>query len=73
MTDKGATAVSYGASIVAGMAGLTINEWIAIAGFFIGAASFGVNVWYKKESLSLERRKLSNSEAACKHKFSSKN
>ncbi len=46
MHDK-TSAVSYGASAVTTIAGLTINEWVALGGFLIGVATFAVNWWYK--------------------------
>ncbi|CZF79704.1 phage holin [Grimontia marina] len=46
MNDSSA-AISYGASAVTTLAGLTINEWVALGGFLIGVATFGVNWWYK--------------------------
>lgn len=50
---------TYSGAAVATIAGLTFNEWVAVGGLLVAIASFAVNIWYKKECLNLERRKLS--------------
>ncbi|MFL7024270.1 phage holin [Enterovibrio norvegicus] len=45
--NESASAISYSASAVTTMAGLTFNEWVALGGFLIGVATFAVNWWYK--------------------------
>ncbi|WP_022960286.1 phage holin [Spongiibacter tropicus] len=55
--DKASTVGSYAASAVTTLAGLTINEWVAIGGLLIGAATFAVNVWFRHEQLKIQRDK----------------
>ena len=56
MSEKLATAISYSASAVTTIAGLTINEWVALGGLLIGAATFTVNVWYHRQLLKLHQK-----------------
>ena len=35
------------------MAGLSINEWLSMAGFLLGLATFAVNWHYKKKHYKL--------------------
>ena len=56
MSEKVATAVSYSASAITTMAGLTINEWVALGGLCIGLATFLVNLWYRHQLLKLQRQ-----------------
>ncbi|WP_283130784.1 phage holin [Enterovibrio norvegicus] len=42
-----ATPTAYASSFIMTIAGLTINEWVALGGLFIGVATFAVNWWYK--------------------------
>ncbi|MBT11848.1 MAG: hypothetical protein CMI02_07425 [Oceanospirillaceae bacterium] len=53
--DKASTAASYTASAVTTLAGLTINEWVAIGGLLIGVATFLTNLWYRREQLKIQR------------------
>lgn len=54
MTDHpvldAASPITYGASLVTVISGLTVNEWGVIAGIILGAATFGVNWWYKHKT-----------------------
>ncbi len=45
--NQSTSAVSYSASAVTTLAGLSINEWVALGGFLIGVATFVVNWRYK--------------------------
>ena len=42
--------VTYGASVFTIIAGLTINEWVAIGGLILGLATFALNWWYKHKT-----------------------
>lgn len=53
--DKVSTAVSYTASAVTTVAGLSINEWVAIGGLLIGVATFATNVWFRREQIKIQR------------------
>ena len=55
--DKASTAGSYLASVLTTLAGLTINEWVAIGGLLIGLATFWVNFWFRHEQLKIQREK----------------
>ena len=57
MSEKIATAVSYSASAITTITGLTINEWVALGGLCIGLATFIVNLWYRREYLKLQRQR----------------
>lgn len=57
MAEKATVAATYSASAVTTMAGLTINEWVALGGFLIGVATFAVNLWFKREHLKIERNR----------------
>jgi len=41
------TPLTYGASAFTIVAGLTINEWVAVSGLVLGMATFWVNLYYK--------------------------
>jgi len=56
MSEKIATAASYSASVVTTLAGLTINEWVALGGLCIGLATFLVNLWYRHQLVKLQRQ-----------------
>lgn len=45
-----ATPITYAASVVTVISGLTINEWGVITGIIIGTATFAVNWWYKHKT-----------------------
>ncbi|WP_414617121.1 phage holin [Zhongshania sp.] len=53
--DKASTVVSYTASAVTTVAGLSINEWVAIGGLLIGVATFATNVWFRREQIKIQR------------------
>ncbi|ASX25881.1 phage holin [Candidatus Williamhamiltonella defendens] len=57
MIEKATVATTYTASAVTTMAGLTINEWVALGGFLMGVATFVVNLWFKREHLNIERQR----------------
>ena len=46
----------------AGIGAMTLEEWTFITGIGLGIGTFFVNWWYKKEHLSLERRKLNKDD-----------
>lgn len=53
-TDRGA----LGGGAVAILGGVTFNEWMAIIGVIIAAASFGVNLWHKRAMVRVEKERL---------------
>ena len=57
MSEKVMTAVSYSASAITTIAGLTINEWVALGGLCIGVATFAVNLWFRREQLKLQQQR----------------
>jgi len=48
-----ASPITYGASLVTIVSGLTINEWGVVAGIVLGVATFGINWWYKHKTLKV--------------------
>jgi hypothetical protein len=60
--DKVSTAASYTASVVTTVAGLTINEWVAIGGLMIGLCTFLTNVWYRRQQLKIQREAAKNGQ-----------
>lgn len=40
------------------LGGVTLTEWLAIAGFLLALAGFVVNVWHKRQMVHLAREKL---------------
>ncbi|WP_434361040.1 phage holin family protein [Parasalinivibrio latis] len=48
--------VSYSASVVTVIAGLTINDWVALGGLLIGLITLVTNLWYKRENLKLQKK-----------------
>jgi uncharacterized membrane protein len=52
--EKGA----YASSIATTLMGLTINEWVAVAGIVCSVGTFIVNWVYKRKYFNLEKRKL---------------
>ena len=57
MIEKGGSATWSGA-VIAGLGGLTINQYLAIGGFFPALYGFGVNVLHKTQIVKTERAKF---------------
>jgi len=57
MIEKGGSATWSGA-VIAGFGGLTINQYLAIGGFFPALYGFGVNVLHKTQIVKIERAKF---------------
>ena len=57
MSEKANLAATYSASAVTTLAGLTINEWVALAGIGLGVGTFCINWWYKHQHLKLDRNR----------------
>lgn len=57
MIERAAVTTTYSASAITVLAGLTINEWVALGGLLIGLAGLAINWWFKKEHLKLVRRR----------------
>lgn len=55
--DKSVVTTNYIASLMTMLAGLSIHEFVALGGFLIGVATFGVNLWYKREMLKIQRKR----------------
>lgn len=58
MSDKITTATTYTASVGAVLFGLTVNEFVAVAGIIIATLTFFLNAWFKWKHLELARKKL---------------
>jgi hypothetical protein len=43
---------------IAGFGALTLTQWLAIGGFILALAGFGVNFWHKVATYRLQRREL---------------
>jgi len=43
---------------IAGLGALTLTQWLAIGGFVLALAGFGVNLWHKIATYRLQRREL---------------
>jgi hypothetical protein len=43
---------------IAGFGALTLTQWLAIGGFVLAFAGFGVNLWHKVATYRLQRREL---------------
>jgi hypothetical protein len=56
--EKSTVATAYGASITTTLAGVSMNEWVAIGGLIIGIATFLTNFWFKREHLKLAQKQL---------------
>lgn len=54
--EKSNVVTAYSASLTATVAGLSINEWVAVGGLLIGVATFLTNIWFKREHLKLARK-----------------
>lgn len=54
---QAASPLTYGASAVAVVAGLTVSEWLAAAGLMVAIATFVVNWIYKQKTLKHIRSK----------------
>ncbi len=50
-----ASHASYSTSAVTTAAGLSFNEWVALAGIVLGISTFVVNLWYKRAMLKIAR------------------
>ena len=61
MTDEQITtavnAATYGGAGTA-LAGMAVSDWMAILGFGLALAGFGVNVWHKRKMLRLRREEI---------------
>ena len=56
--EETAASTNYGASFITVVAGLTINEWVAIGGFFMGLLMYGTYFWFKAQKLKLLKKSL---------------
>jgi len=57
------SSASYAASGGVGLLGLlTLNQWLAIAGFALAILTFAVNVWYRERHYRLEKRRVEATE-----------
>ena len=54
--EKSTVVTAYGASFTTTIAGLSMNEWVAIGGLVIGVATFLTNLWFKHEHLKLAQK-----------------
>ncbi|MVO14803.1 hypothetical protein GO984_03180 [Rhodobacteraceae bacterium CY05] len=43
---------------IAGVGALSLTQWLAIGGFVLALAGFGVNFWFKVATYRLQRREL---------------
>lgn len=43
---------------IAGFGAMTLTQWLAVGGFFLALAGFGVNLWHKIATYRLARREL---------------
>ena len=57
VTEKTSVAVTYAASAVGTVAGLSFNEWVALASLVLGLGTFAIN-WYYKHKTYLLNKKL---------------
>ena len=55
MSDKPNVVASYSAASVTTIMGLSINEWVAVAGIALGLATFITNVYFKYAMLKIQR------------------
>lgn len=58
MTDKPSTVASYAASGTALFAGLSANEFAAVAGAACAILTFIANLWFKYQHLQLARARV---------------
>ena len=58
LIEEVAVSTNYGASFVTIIAGLTINEWVAIGGFIMALLMYGTNFWFKTQKLKLLKKSL---------------
>ena len=49
---------TWAGAVMAGAGALTLNQWLAVGGFVLAAAGFGVNVWHKISMVRLAKREL---------------
>jgi hypothetical protein len=55
-------AANYWVSFFTFMAGLSVNEWVALGGLMIGVATFLTNFWFKREHLKIARQNINLGE-----------
>ena len=56
--ERVATTVTYSASGATVIAGLALNEWIALAGLIVAIATFGITWLYKHRHYKLAERQV---------------
>ena len=54
--QKTASDVSYGASAVTVVSGLTVNEWGVVCGLLLATLTFLVNWYYRHKTYELAKR-----------------
>lgn len=60
MADKVTTVAAYSTSGATFLAGsMSLNEWLAVGGFILAVATFGVNIYFQRKRDRREER-LSN-------------
>lgn len=57
MVQNNITDASYVTSALTVVAGLTINEWVALGGLCLAAATFAVNWYYKHKTFKRNQGK----------------
>lgn len=45
-------------AVMAGAGALTLAQWLAIGGFALALAGFGVNLWHKIQMVRLRKREV---------------
>ena len=53
MAEKTTVVAHYIATAIGAIAGLTINEWVALCSLMLGAATFAINWYYKHKTFEL--------------------
>jgi|GEM_PF-792009 len=48
---------------IAGFGALSLTQWLAVGGFILALAGFGVNVWFKIATYRLHLRELAFKQA----------
>lgn len=58
---------TFSGAVMASAGALTLAQWLAIGGFVLALAGFGVNLWHKIQMVRLRKRELRLQEQQIAH------
>lgn len=60
--ESATTTVTYGASAVTVIAGLSVNEWAVLGGLALGVATYVTNLWFNRQRLKILKKQATKNK-----------